>query len=53
MGRTVYSPIHEWLISMVNVGIYTSPVDPMGIIGIIGVKTNGHHSWFLNHPSEK
>ena len=30
MGRTVYLPIHEWLIFMVNLGIYTSPMDPMG-----------------------
>ena len=22
--------LHEWLISMVNVGKYTSPMDPMG-----------------------
>ena len=22
---------HEWLISMVNVGKYTSPMDPMGL----------------------
>ena len=31
MGRTVYLPIHEWLIFMVNVGKYTSPMDGMGI----------------------
>ena len=30
MGRTVYLPIHEWLILMVNVSEYTSPMDPIG-----------------------
>ena len=32
MGRKVYSPT-EWLIFMVNVGKYTSPMDPMGLVG--------------------
>ena len=27
----VYLPIHGWLIDMVNVGKYTSPMDPMGM----------------------
>ena len=32
MGRTVYLPIHDWLIFMVNVGKYTvRPMDPMGL----------------------
>ena len=26
----VYMYLHEWLIFMVNVGKYTSPMDPMG-----------------------
>ena len=30
MGRTVYSPTFISLIFMVNVGEYTSPIDPMG-----------------------
>ena len=36
MGRvessTVYLPIHEWLIFMVNVGVYIPYMDPMGMI---------------------
>ena len=28
----VYIYLHEWLIFMVNVGRYTSPMDPMGFI---------------------
>ena len=28
----VYLPIHEWLMFMVNVGRYTSPMDGMGYI---------------------
>jgi len=32
MGRTVYLPIHEWFIFMVNVGKYTvRPMDAMGV----------------------
>ena len=31
MGRKVYLPIHEWLGFMVNVGKYTSPMDPIGL----------------------
>ena len=27
----IYLPIHEWLMFMVDVGKYTSPMDPMGI----------------------
>ena len=30
MGRTGDLPIHEWLLFMVNVGKYTSPMDGMG-----------------------
>ncbi len=30
MGR-LYIYLHEWLIFMVKVGIYTSPMDPMGM----------------------
>ena len=30
MGR-LYIYLHEWLIFMVNVGKYTSPMDPMGV----------------------
>ena len=30
MGRMVYLPIHGWLIFMVNVVKYSSPMDPMG-----------------------
>ena len=41
MGRTVYLPIHEWLICLVNVGIYTSPMDPMGL---------GHIQWSFREP---
>ena len=29
-GIFVYLPVHEWLILMVNVGKYTSPMNPMG-----------------------
>ena len=35
MGRTVYLPIHEWLIFMVNVGKYS----------IHGSSGFGYHSW--------
>ena len=31
MGRLYIYLLHEWLIFMVNVGIYTSPMDPMGM----------------------
>ena len=31
MGRTVYLPIHGWLILMVNVVKYTGPMDSMGL----------------------
>ena len=31
MGRTVDLPIHEWLIFMVNVGKYTSPMDAIWV----------------------
>ena len=31
MGRVWYICLHEWLIFMVNVDKYTSPMDPMGI----------------------
>ena len=32
----VYLHLHEWLIFMVNVSKYTSPMDPMGLILIVG-----------------
>ena len=33
----VYLPIHEWLILMVNVGKYTSPMDPLGMDPLISI----------------
>ena len=33
MGRTVYLPIHGWLIFYgINVGKYTSPMDPSWVL---------------------
>ena len=31
MGRTVYLPIHKNHKNQLNVGKYTSPMDPMGL----------------------
>ena len=38
-----YIYLHEWMIFMVNVGKYTSPMDPMGIIPAILLITTPYH----------
>ena len=33
MGRFLYLPLHEWLIVMINVGKYASPMDAWDKLG--------------------